>query len=701
MKLSIEERVLHFKQPAGTSRGVYRERRSWMVTAEDVVDGAARRGVGECAPLPALSCDDVADYAAVLRRFCDQVEQTGAIPYDDLRPYPSMLFGIETALTALRRGSHVLFDTPFGRGEEGIPINGLVWMGTYEEMLARMEEKMRLGFRCIKLKIGAIDFDSELDLIRRIRSRFSREDIELRVDANGAFSPADALTKLEALAQYDIHSIEQPIRAGQWEAMADLCRRSPLPVALDEELIGVNAPGRKATLLDTIRPAFIVLKPSLHGGMGGTAEWVRMADERGIGSWITSALESNVGLNAIAHLTAHIYGSGITRPQGLGTGALFTDNIDMPLEIRGDELWMTATDGEKDTKTDMDSETKAEADTKTSTASETDADAVSDVEAEWLNDSDSMLVHTSGSTGEPKPLWVKKRRMQASAERTCRFLGLKAGDTALLCLPTNYIAGKMMVVRSLVCGLQLTRVAPSGHPLATVGDRSFDFVAMVPMQVYNSLGVPAERAALMRIRHLIIGGGAIDETLEEALRPLPNAIWATYGMTETLSHIALRRVNGTEASLWFTPMDGITVSTDEDNCLIINAPAICDTPIQTNDIAVLAPDGCRFRILGRRDNIICSGGIKIQPEELERTLRPHLPFPFLISKRPDPRLGECVVMLIAGTSPDAIAQARQACATHLPKHHRPRHFLLVDSIPMTATAKPARKAAETLAGGVV
>ena len=675
MKISIEERVLHFKQPAGTSRGVYRERRSWMVTAEEVVDGAMRHGMGECAPLPALSCDDMADYATVLRCFCDRVEQTGEIPYNDLRPFPSMLFGLETALTVLRRGTHMLFDTPFGRGEEGIPINGLVWMGTYEEMLARMEEKMRQGFRCIKLKIGAIDFERELDLIRRIRSRFSREDIELRVDANGAFSPADALTKLEALAQYDIHSIEQPIRAAQWEAMADLCRRSPLPIALDEELIGVNDTERKAALLDTIRPAFIVLKPSLHGGMRGTEEWVRMADERGIGNWITSALESNVGLNAIAHLTAHIYGSGITRPQGLGTGALFTDNIDMPLEIRGDELWMMEAD----------------------VASNVEANTTSDVEAEWLNGDDRMLVHTSGSTGEPKPLWVEKRRMRASAERTCQFLGLKAGNTALLCLPTDYIAGKMMVVRSLVCGLQLTRVEPSGHPLATVGAHSFDFVAMVPMQVYNSLWVPAERAALMRIRHLIIGGGAIDESLEDALRPLPNAIWATYGMTETLSHIALRRVNGTEASLWFTPMDGVTISLDADNCLIINAPAICDTSIRTNDIAELAPDGCRFRILGRRDNIICSGGIKIQPEELERTLRPHLPFSFLISKCPDERLGECVVMLIESDAPDAIAIAQQVCADCLPKHQRPRCFLLVDSIPMTATAKPARKAAETLA----
>ncbi len=233
----------------------------------------------------------------------------------------------------------MLFDTPFGRGEEGIPINGLVWMGTFEEMSARIEEKIRNGFGCIKLKIGSIDFDREIELIRQIRGRFGKEEIELRVDANGAFTFEEAQKRLEMLARYDIHSIEQPIKAGQWDRMADLCRLSPLPIALDEELIGVNDNAMKKDLLDTIRPAYIILKPSLHGGMQGTREWVRFADMRGIGSWITSALESNVGLNAVAQLTADIYGRNISMPQGLGTGQLFTDNIPMPIEIRKDMLW--------------------------------------------------------------------------------------------------------------------------------------------------------------------------------------------------------------------------------------------------------------------------------------------------------------------------------------------------------------------------
>ena len=334
MKIDIEERLLHFKQPAGTSRGVYTERRIWLLRASD----CSAVGTGECAPLPDLSCDalPLGQYVKILRGFCDEVERTGQLPFDALRDYPSMLFGLETALYTLHS---TLFDTPFTRGEVGIPINGLVWMGTFEEMSRRIEQKLAQGFHCVKLKIGAINFDDELALLKQIRQRFGPSDVELRVDANGAFAPDEALGKLEQLSHYALHSIEQPIRAGQWEQMAELCRQSPLPIALDEELIGINAPDRKRELLDTIRPAYIILKPSLHGGMAGCREWIAEAHDRTIGSWITSALESNVGLNAIAQFCSDVYGEQITMPQGLGTGQLFTDNIDMGLEIRGDKLW--------------------------------------------------------------------------------------------------------------------------------------------------------------------------------------------------------------------------------------------------------------------------------------------------------------------------------------------------------------------------
>lgn len=338
--IDITPRTLHFKQPAGTSRGVYLERHIWLLTlTDDALPG--RQGMGECAPLPRLSCDDLPhdEYEATLREFCDTYCRTGMIPYPALRPYPSMLFGLETAVLDLEHADGRFFDTPFARGEEGIPINGLVWMGTHDEMAARIEEKLKAGFHCVKLKIGAIDFEEEESLMRHIRERFDSKTIELRLDANGAFAPDDALQRLERLSRYDIHSIEQPIRQGQWEAMARLCRLSPIPIALDEELIEVIDPSRKTALLREVHPAYIILKPSLHGGMRGTREWIETAAGFGIGTWITSALESNVGLNAIAQLAAHLYGPGIRMPQGLGTGQLFTDNLPMPLQIEGDRLW--------------------------------------------------------------------------------------------------------------------------------------------------------------------------------------------------------------------------------------------------------------------------------------------------------------------------------------------------------------------------
>ena len=370
-KIEISERTLHFKQPAGTSRGVYTTRHSYYLTlTSDELPGV--EGVGECATLPDLSCDAKPEYEMTLRQVCQMVEQMGRIPYDMIRAYPSITFGLETAFASFfdaakkfleivpaegasssemlkQKGVSVpaemenlteLFDSPFGRGEEGITINGLVWMGTYEEMLARLEEKLQAGFHCVKLKIGAIDFFKELDLIKRIRDVYTKEQVELRVDANGGFLPENAMSQLEALSKYDIHSIEQPIKQHQWPKMAQLCRETPLPIALDEELIGVNVRSMKQALLDTVRPQYIILKPSLHGGIYGCNEWIELANQRGIGSWITSALESNIGLNAIAHYAAKVYGSNVKMPQGLGTGQLFTDNIPMPLEIRGDKLFV-------------------------------------------------------------------------------------------------------------------------------------------------------------------------------------------------------------------------------------------------------------------------------------------------------------------------------------------------------------------------
>ena len=318
---------------------------------------------------------------------------------------------------------------------------------------------------------------------------------------------------------------------------------------------------------------------------------------------------------------------------------------------------------------------------------------------EWENDCPTVTVRTSGSTGVPKEMAVEKARMAASAEVTCDFLGLKEGDRALLCLPVDYIAGKMMVVRSKVRGLDLASVEPSGHPLADVsGDGCFDLCAMVPMQVYNSLQSPEEAAKLKNIKHLIIGGGAIDDSLAEKLRSFPNNVWSTYGMTETLSHIALRRLNGDNASEWYTPFNGVAVWTNADGCLVIDAPKVCAEVLKTNDIAETEKDDygrvVRFRIKGRKDNVICSGGVKIQIEEAERMLKDKLSLPFLITKKKDCALGEKVVLL---TEDDNLEGVEEKCKSVMPKYWLPRLYIHVDAVPQTETGKPARAEAVKIA----
>lgn len=327
---------LLFKRPAGTSRGIYTEHKVWYVVFQDEED-ESHFGIGECAPLHDLSCDYTPDYAETLASLCKRTEEKQRVDTELLRHSPSILFGLETAMRHYQRRTWQLWDTPFSRGEEGITINGLVWMGDQAAMMEQIQALLSRGFRCIKLKIGAIGFDRELDLLRFIRSRYTAQEVTLRVDANGNFAYRDVMDKLRQLAELDIHSIEQPIPAGHWQEMAGLCASTPLPVALDEELIGVNDPTEKKKLLETIRPQYIILKPSLHGGINGCAEWIGLAGEWKIGWWITSALESNIGLNSIAQWCATTSNNPL--PQGLGTGSLYTNNINLPLTTKGEQLW--------------------------------------------------------------------------------------------------------------------------------------------------------------------------------------------------------------------------------------------------------------------------------------------------------------------------------------------------------------------------
>ena len=340
--------------------------------------------------------------------------------------------------------------------------------------------------------------------------------------------------------------------------------------------------------------------------------------------------------------------------------------------------------------------------------------------SEWNNDSDRVLVHTSGSTGKPKPMMVEKKRMLNSARITCDFLGLKPGDSALLCMSLDYIAGKMVVVRSIERHLHLISVSPSGHPLKDIDLKDVNgeitFAAMVPMQVYNTLQVPEERERLTHIRHLIIGGGAIDASLEKELQALPGniAIWSTYGMTETLSHIALRRINGAEASEWYQPFDSVKISQTDEGCLVIDAPLVCAETLVTNDIVEIESyiynkveknevvEKLRFRIKGRKDNVICSGGIKIQIEEVEALLKPYLEKPFMLAKKKDEKFGEIAVLLtededlknveatirrlLSGKSDDS----NNSSESKSHKYWIPREYLHVDHLPLTETGKPKR-----------
>jgi o-succinylbenzoate synthase len=327
---------LHFHFPAGTSRGVLHQKDSWFLLLKDRNDPGPT-GIGECSLIPGLSPDPAASVPGKLEQLCARLEQGMPVDERDLNGYPAIRFALETAKRDLDTGgTRILYPGDFTSGRQGIPINGLIWMGEKKAMLQQVTNKIDEGFRVLKMKVGAIDFSEELEIIRHIRATFNLQDLEIRLDANGAWEKEEAAGKLKTLSEYEIHSVEQPIKAAQWESMAEICSTSPIPVALDEELIGIGDPGQQHKLLEQTRPAFIILKPSLVGGIRASGEWIRIAEKLGIGWWVTSALESNIGLNAIAQWTATLE---TNLPQGLGTGKLFSNNIPSPLEIRDGELF--------------------------------------------------------------------------------------------------------------------------------------------------------------------------------------------------------------------------------------------------------------------------------------------------------------------------------------------------------------------------
>ncbi|MCF6180745.1 o-succinylbenzoate synthase [Lutibacter sp.] len=332
MKATYQKYRLQFKQASGTSRGILRIKETYFLK---ITDGN-KIGIGECAVFKGLSYDDVPNYKQKLHWLCNHINENSNFLLQELTAFPSIQFGLEQALLSLQSKNHFeLFPSKFTQSEDAISINGLIWMGDKSFMKQQIAAKLNAGFTVIKMKIGAIDFDTEIALLRNIRKEYSSNEIELRVDANGAFSPKNALEKLKILADFEIHSIEQPIKQGQFDEMAALCEKTPIPIALDEELIGVFDVTKKQEMLQIINPQYIILKPSLVSGFKGSEEWINLAENQQVGWWITSALESNIGLNAIAQWT---YNLQTKMPQGLGTGSLFTNNIASPLEVKSGKL---------------------------------------------------------------------------------------------------------------------------------------------------------------------------------------------------------------------------------------------------------------------------------------------------------------------------------------------------------------------------
>ena len=641
---SWKKYTLDFKRSAGTSRGIMHERHVWFI----FLQSGTKIGMGECAPLPGLSRDNFNQIEKTLSQVCSAPESYLGDP-SLIKNFPAIRFALEMAyMDFLNGGIRSLYPSPFTNSRKSININGLIWMGDPESMSAQIDQKLEEGWQCIKIKIGALDFETELELLRSIRKRFGADRIELRVDANGAFSKTDVHMKLNHLAAFDLHSIEQPIKPDQWELLAELSATSSVPIALDEELIGLREESDRIEMLNIVKPQFIVLKPSLLGGFRECEKWIELANQRNIGWWVTSALESNIGLNALAQWVATLDTNGY---QGLGTGQLFTNNVPSPLKVKRGELYLDSTSAWNE---------------------------VNQFIGEWLSPAETMELETSGSTGKSKTISVRKEWMERSARLTGKTFKLKRGDTALLCLPMRYVAGKMMVVRSMVLGLDLLVSESSTDPLEGV-DLRIDFTAMVPLQLQKSL----EMGRLGSVKMVIVGGGQVSYKLEKEVQDISTQVVETYGMTETLTHVAVRWLNGPHRTEHFLALDGIAFETDDRDCLVIKAPSLNPNPFVTNDIVKLI-DEKSFQWLGRIDNVINSGGVKIFPEVVEAKLAFSITDRrFFITGLPDEKLGQKVVLVVEGEAfripDDAWSKFEQ--------YEKPREILFKMCFSLTKTGK--------------
>jgi len=606
-------------------------------------------GIGECAPLAGLSIDNIDDIESQLDQLC--ADPDGYINNPKrLKLFPSLRFALEMALLDIEHGGKGQFFPSVNRSR--VDINGLIWMGDAEFMLTQINQKLTEGYRCIKIKIGGLDFDKELEILQYIRQRHGSETLELRLDANGAFSAENVHQRLGQLAEFSPHSIEQPIAIGQWDLLAKTCQSSPIPIALDEELLPLISVEEQSKMLDQIQPQYIVLKPGLLGGFKASSHWIELAEERNIGWWVTSALESNMGLNAISQWTENLCPEGF---QGLGTSQLFKNNLPSPLGINAGKLTHQT------------------------------APIWNDIHRfilDWLHPSSKVNLQTSGSTGAPRTISMNKSWMEASARLTAEKLGLNSGDHALLCLPLQFVAGKMMLVRAMCLDLDLKVIEPTSNPLAKLSE-NIDFVAMTPMQLASSL----THGQLDRVKTLIVGGAQVNPILIEKIQCQKTRIFETWGMTEAASHIALRPLNGPEKCDCFTALPGISLSKNEQDCLIIQADHLGGKAIITTDVVELLSDHS-FRWLGRYDNVINTGGVKIFPEVVEKKLAPHISDrDFFIGEMSDAVLGQKVALFIEG-EPFELPEETWVSLT---KFEKPQEVRFIAKLPRTSTGKAIRR----------
>ena len=659
---------LTFSKPAQTSRDVLYHKPSFLIT---ICDKHGRKGVGECSLIPGLSIESEEEVVS----FLETLQAKSGINVREIpHTLPSVRFAVETALRSLKRGGEAQWSG-------GITINGLVWMDSAKGMLEQVDILVNKGFKTIKLKVGTLPFNEELEMLREIRRKCPAEEFTIRIDANGAFGKdsGDGMTALEKLvalsnADLDIHSIEQPIPAGQYDEMATLCAASPIPIALDEELIGVNSHAERRALLEKTKPKYLILKPSLIGGLDESEKWIALANELGIGWWVTSALESNVGLSAIAEWVAGLLETHPTLQglaQGLGTGGLFTNNTASTMYIEDGKLYAQQ---QKPGSIVLQGQTFP-----LSSAGATDfeaykgrprwTDGIARTLVDWFQNPASPLeFKTSGSSGTPKDISHTRESVIASAKDSLTFFGLNPGTRAVLALPIDFVAGRLMLVRAIVGRWNLEIIEPSSRPACT---NELDFIALTPLQCASLLpDFPV-------VSKVLLGGGVVREGLKNKL-PQGIEFWEGFGMTETITHIAARRVISGKSNPPFAALPGVNFRTGPDGTLVIHAPNRGVFELVTDDL-VERIDGQNFRWLGRKSSVINSGGMKVIPEVVEREIRDimrPLDCAYLVRGIADDGLGERVVLRLDSeklNQEDEEELLRKiASLKTLPSYHNPR-----------------------------